>query len=162
MTATDVDDARHDGRLPSLSSPIRIVGEETATVGADRLAALPMREREYEIVCSTGDRYTETWRGFPLFEVLEAAPTSLPPATTHLLVDSDDGHRACVAIGPALEGVLAVGKNGESLADTAGYDTRFVAPVEGPRTVKGVSRLEAVALESGEDPQEYERLTPTE
>lgn len=148
--------------VPSLSSPIQVVGEDATTVDTEHLAALPMREREYEIVCSTGDRYTEPWYGVPVPAVLEAAPTSMPLETTHLLVDSDDGHRACVDVATALEGLLAVGKRGEALADAAGHDTRFVAAVEGPRTVKGVTRLEAAVLEPGEDPEAYEELVPAE
>ncbi|AEH37307.1 molybdopterin-dependent oxidoreductase [Halopiger xanaduensis] len=144
-----------DLRVPSLSSSIRLVGEETTTVDGDSLASLPLQERECEIVCATGDRYTETWYGVPVLELLERA--SVPPETTHLLVVSGDGYRACVAVETALEGLLALGKNGRPLADASDYETRFVAVgADGPRTVKDVGRIEAMTLEPGEDPEAYE------
>ncbi|RKD97709.1 molybdopterin-dependent oxidoreductase [Halopiger aswanensis] len=144
-----------DLHVPSLSSSIRLVGEEETTIDGAALAALPLEERECEIVCATGDRYTEPWYGVPVLEVLERA--SVPPETTHLLVESADGYRACVAVDTALEGLLALGKNGRPLADAGDYETRFVAVgADGPRTVKDVARIEALTLEPGADPEAYE------
>lgn len=149
-------------RVPSPSSPIRLDGDgaEPVTVDAAALAALPLCERECEIVCATGDRYVETWQGVPTLELLELA--SVPPETTHLLVEAADGYRACVAVEMAIEGLLALGKNGEPFRDApdAGYETRFVAAdADGPRTVKDVARIEPLVLEPGEDPEAYEALT---
>ncbi|GAB3666007.1 molybdopterin-dependent oxidoreductase [Halopiger thermotolerans] len=142
-------------RVPPLSSSIRIVGETETAIDGDALADCPLRERECEIVCATGDRYTETWYGVPVLELLERA--SVPPETTHLLVVSADGYRACVAVDTALEGLVALGKDGRPLADASDYETRFVAAgADGPRTVKDVARIEAVTLEPGEDPEAYE------
>ncbi|APW99812.1 molybdopterin-binding oxidoreductase [Halobiforma lacisalsi AJ5] len=151
---------------PSLSEPIRILGDEAATMAPETLADLPVREREIEIVCSTGDRYTDHWQGVAIMDVLEteaAAAASIPAETTHLLVESADGHRACVALGDALDGLLAFGRDGDALGAVADYDSRFVAPgLTGPRTVKDVVSVEATRLEPGEDPESYERLLEVE
>lgn len=158
MTDTDL--------RPSLPEPIRILGDGTAPIDADTLATLPIDEREIEIVCSTGDRYTERWQGVAIMDVLEteaAAAASIPAETTHLLVESADGHRACVALEDALDGLLAFGRDGTPLGAEADYDSRFVAPgLTGPRTVKDVVRIEATTLEPGEDPESYERLLEVE
>ncbi|MFU8869396.1 molybdopterin-dependent oxidoreductase [Natronococcus sp.] len=145
-----------DAAPRTLERPIRLVGTREMLLDGDDFAALEHRSREIEIVCATGDRFTERWRGVPIPALLESA--AAPPETTHLLVDSRDGLRACVAVEDALEGLLAVAKGGRQLSETADYATRFVAPgVDGVRTVKGVARVEAATLAPGEDPESYER-----
>jgi DMSO/TMAO reductase YedYZ molybdopterin-dependent catalytic subunit len=145
-----------DAATRALERPIRLVGTRTTTLDGTDLAALEHRSREIEIVCATGDRFTERWRGVPVPILLESA--AAPPETTHLLVDSRDGLRACIAVEDALEGLLAVAKGGRPLSAAGDHATRFVAPgVDGVRTVKGVGRIEAATLAPGEDPESYER-----
>ncbi|ELY55168.1 molybdopterin-dependent oxidoreductase [Natronococcus jeotgali] len=141
---------------PALERPIRLVGSRQRRLEGADLAALERTSREIEIVCATGDRFVERWRGVPIPSLLEVAEA--PPETTHLLVDARDGLRACVPVETALEGLLAVAKGGRPLAEDGEYATRFVAPgVDGVRTVKGVARIETTALAPGVDPEDRER-----
>lgn len=145
----------------TLSSPIELVADGTTSIDAATLSSLPTHEQELEIVCASGDRYTDTWRGVSVLDLLELA--SVPLETTHLLVESTDGYRVCVAIEPTLEGLLAFERNGKPLAAVADYETRFVSTgVDGPKTVKDVDRIETKALAPGEDPESYEELWPDE
>ncbi|WP_265107934.1 molybdopterin-dependent oxidoreductase [Halosolutus halophilus] len=146
-------DHDHDRIVQSLSSPIRIVAEEHVTVLPDG----PIRSREIEIVCDSGDRYTDRWQGVPVLDLLERA--SVPAETTHLLVESTDGYRVCVDVEAALAGLVAIARNGIPLAAAAEYESRFVSDAtRGPRTVKDVRRIETRSLSPGEDPDAYERL----
>ncbi|WP_440991620.1 molybdopterin-dependent oxidoreductase [Haloarchaeobius baliensis] len=91
-----------------------------------------------------------TWRGVPVRDLADAV--GLPDETTHLVVESRDGLRGCVPIGTALDGLLALERDGEPLAGP-----RFLAPeIEGPRAVKDVARLAPVALSPDEDRTAYE------
>jgi DMSO/TMAO reductase YedYZ molybdopterin-dependent catalytic subunit len=83
-----------------------------------------------------------------------------PPAeTTHLVFESDSGYAACVPVSDALGGLVAVERDGDALAESESYATRFVAPgVDGARFVKGVERVRAVALPAEADATEYENL----
>ncbi|EMA39500.1 molybdopterin-dependent oxidoreductase [Halobiforma nitratireducens] len=165
-TGTDTDTDTDTNPHPTLADSIQLIGENAATIDAATLADIPVEERTVEIVCSTGDRYTDRWQGVPIPDLLEtkaAAAASFPPSTTHLLIESRDGQRGCVAVESALEGLLAIGKDGQPLEEIAGYESRFVAPdVLGPRTVKDIARIEAATLEPGEDPEAYERLLQIE
>ncbi|AFZ71851.1 molybdopterin-dependent oxidoreductase [Natronobacterium gregoryi] len=151
---------------PSLVAPIQLVGEKSATLDGETLDELPVEERTIEVVCSTGDRYTDRWKGVPFFELLEteaATTASFPPETTHFLVESEDGQRGCIAIEDTFDALLAFGRNGQPLPEAAGYTSRFVAPdVLGPRTVKNVASIEGKKLDPGEDPESYERLLEME
>jgi DMSO/TMAO reductase YedYZ molybdopterin-dependent catalytic subunit len=148
-----------DGTCPSIGRPIRLIGSREASVTEAELFELPHRVRDVEIVCATGDRYTERWQGVPVTTLLDRmAP---PPKTTHLLVVSRDGYRACIGIDTALDGLVAVDRGGRPLSTIGSYDTRFVAAgTAGSRTVKGVERIEARALAPGDNPDAYERLPP--
>ncbi|AXR78630.1 molybdopterin-dependent oxidoreductase [Natrarchaeobaculum sulfurireducens] len=146
---------------PSLTQPIELVTDGSTTLGASTLASLPTRERTFEIVCASGDRYAAVWAGVPIVALLEHA--SVPPETTHLLVESDVGYRVCVPITRALEGLLAFARDGETLATLERFDTRFVGPeIGGPKAVKDVVRLETATLPPGADPDSYEELWPEE
>ncbi|MFC4541811.1 molybdopterin-dependent oxidoreductase [Halosolutus amylolyticus] len=147
----------HQQLVEALTSPIRIVGEERVTVSPPELADLPIRSREFEIVCDSGDRHTDRWQGVPVLDLLERA--SVPAETTHLLVESTDGYRVCIDVEAALEGLVAVARNGEPLTAVADYESRFVsAGTRGPRTAKDVWRIEPRSLSPGEDPDVYERF----
>lgn len=144
-----------DGPTLEYSTPITLQGEGTAELTADDLATLPTVESRFEIVCSSGDRYTETWQGAPVADVLEYV--SLPEGTTHLLAESVDGYRICVDVLTALDGILAFYRTGEPLSEDGGYETRFVAKgIGGPRTAKDVTRIEALELSPEDDPHAYE------
>lgn len=145
---------------PALERPIRLVGARERSLEATDLAALERTSREIEIVCATGDRFTARWSGVPIPALLEVAEA--PPETTHLLVDSRDGLRACVPVEDVLEGLLAVAKEGRPLAEVGDCATRFVAPgIDGVRTVKNVARIETTALAPGVDPEDRERRGPS-
>ncbi|ESP89696.1 sulfite oxidase-like oxidoreductase [Candidatus Halobonum tyrrellensis G22] len=65
-----------------------------------------------------------------------------------------------MGVASALEGLVAVERDGERLASVERYGSRFVSPdVGGERWVKGVSGIETVALTPGEDPTELEALS---
>lgn len=142
---------------PTLSSPIRVVGEVETRLTSEDLAALPSIERRVEIACASGDRYAAAWRGVPISALLERVGP--PEDATHVVVEAADGYRVCVEISTALEGVFALFRDGRPLAETEDYETRFVAEgVDGPRTVKAVATIRSVAIEPGEDPEEREDL----
>ena len=144
-----------DGPNLEYSTPITLRGEKTVEVTADDLDSLPRVESRFEIVCSSGDRYTETWQGVPVEGILEHV--TLPEGTTHLLAESTDGYRICVDVLTALEGILAFSRSGKPLATDGGYESRFVAKgIGGPRTAKDVTRIEAMELKPDEDPHDYE------
>lgn len=141
----------------SLERPISVTGTEPVELSPSTLEALPRRERRVEIACLSGDRACHSWCGVGVDDLLERAP--IPDETTHLLVESTDGYRICVDVETALGGVLAFVRDGEPLSSVADHETRFVAAgVRGPRTVKDVVRLEALALSPGDDPESYEDL----
>ena len=142
---------------PPSAAELDLVGQRRTRVDADDLASLPVRRRTVEMVCSTGRRDAATWGGAPLPDLLSLG--TLPPTTTHLVVGTGDGYAACVGVEAALSGLLAWTREGRLLAEATPYVTRFVAPgVDGVRFVKGVARIEAVALSAGEDPADYESL----
>lgn len=130
---------------------IEVDGECIDLIDADTELA----ERTIEIRCASGNRSTATWGGVPLRVVLERVP--IPLETTHLLVVSSDGYQCCIDVGTALNGLLAVGRNGVALEEASG--PRFVSSsVDGIRTVKDVSKIETVSLASNENPNEFEEL----
>jgi DMSO/TMAO reductase YedYZ molybdopterin-dependent catalytic subunit len=145
-----------DRARPSIGRPIRLVGSREVSITDAELCELPLRTREIEIVCATGDRYTERWRGVPVSALLDRmAP---PPETTHLLVVSRDEYRACIDVETALEGIVAVARGDRPLSTAGDYETRFVAAgATGARTVKELERIEAKILAPGDDTDAYER-----
>lgn len=141
----------------TLSRPIRIVGADAVRLAPADVASLPTAERRIEVVCDSGDRWEARWRGVPFPALVDRA--SVPDDTTHLLVESADGYRVCVDVPTALDGLLALARDGRALSDVEPYESRFLAPgLPGPRTVKDVVRVEAVRLEPGADPDAYEDL----
>lgn len=112
----------------------------------------PVAERRIHFRCHSGRRIGGTWRGIPALELVERLDP--PPDATHLLVESEDGYRACVPMRRALEGLLAVELDGRPLDGP-----RFVAPgLSGPRSVRDVTRVAARSLDSHESPSDYERF----
>jgi hypothetical protein len=122
------------------------------------LASLSTVERECAVVCASGERTTGTWAGVEVTRLLDV--TDPLPSTTHLRIGSDDGYRACVDLTDALSALVAVARDGRRLGAVEAYDTRFVgARIDGERSVKGVSAVEALSLSPDEDPTEYETLS---
>lgn len=114
-----------------------------------------LTERTIEIRCASGNRSTATWGGVPLRAVLERVP--IPLETTHILVESSDGYQCCIDINTALNGLLALRRNGSALEGASG--PRFVSSsIDGIRTVKDVSKIETVFLAPNETPDEFEEL----
>lgn len=111
-----------------------------------------LEERTIAIDCHSGDWQEFTWVGIPIEPLFNAV--DIPSSTTHVQVDGSDEQRACIPIGQALNGVLALSQNGTRLTMP-----RFVAPgIAGPRTIKSVRRIETRELSSGADRTEYEHL----
>lgn len=118
-------------------------------------ASFPSRERTVTIRCASGTRTTAGWEGIPVPALLDRA--EVPPDTTHLLIESNDGYRACIDICDALEGVIAETRDGQRLDD--GERPRLVVPeIDGARTVKDVATITPVSLAPGEDPTALEDL----
>ena len=127
-------------------------------MGGDALSAFPIETQTITVECASGTRHTATWAGIPVFELLSAA--DVPGETTHVVVESDDGYRMCVDIYAALDGVLALFRDGTPISEEHPYETRFIAPdIDGARTVKAVTRLEARHLSPGTDPESVEQLS---
>lgn len=108
----------------------------------------------YTIDCATGDRETGEWRGLPLETVLERADSG--PDATHLLVTGRDGYRVCLPLVAALDALVALERRGRSSADADALPRFVGAGLEGARSVRGVARLDTVALGPEEDPEVYE------
>jgi DMSO/TMAO reductase YedYZ molybdopterin-dependent catalytic subunit len=147
-----------DGEQRGSERTIEVVGERTVSIALPTVPGLPHVERECTIVCASGDRTTARWWGVEVLPLLDRADA--PVETTHLRVHSDDGYCACVALRNATTALLAVERDGQSLDEVDAYATRLVGPsISGERAVKGVTRIEAVVLDPGDDPTDRERLS---
>ncbi|MDR5673176.1 Periplasmic DMSO/TMAO reductase YedYZ, molybdopterin-dependent catalytic subunit [Halalkaliarchaeum sp. AArc-CO] len=146
----------------------------TVTVRGDRTILLSntptVREkygwesRRFTIHCHTGRIVTGRWAGVPLGPVIEAA--GFPDDTTHVLATGGDGHRACIEIGPTLDGLVGfvcaeIDRGHDDEFDDDWQDTpRLLAPdIDSARTVRDVVAITALSLTSGEDPETYEAIT---
>ncbi|MFD1647612.1 molybdopterin-dependent oxidoreductase [Haloarchaeobius litoreus] len=147
---TGQDSSAADGR-DRTTADVLVDGETPRSLDALlSTAGVGTVERTLGYDCLSRGLVDATWRGVPVRDLVEAV--GLPDETTHLLVESRDGHRGCVPIGTALDGLLALERDGEPLSGP-----RFLAPqIEGPRAVKDVARLEPVALAPHEDRTAYE------
>lgn len=130
---------------------VRIRGEDERSLAAvlDRPDVSTV-DRAVSYECLSEGRRNADWRGVPVADLVDAV--DVPPGTTHLVVESRDGYRSCVAVDEVLEGLLALERDGARLEHP-----RFLAPgIEGPRAVKDVVSLTPVALDPDEDRSEYE------
>lgn len=143
---------------PHRNAGFELVGEHASRFDADDLGELPFRRRSVEIVCSSGSRHVSAWGGVPIADLL--ASGEVPLKTTHLVIESSDGFTACVGVDAAAEGLLAWSRDGSPLGEDHPYANRFVSPaVDGAKTIKGVERLQAIALSPNEEPEDYESLS---
>jgi len=110
-----------------------------------------------ETRCGSGDPVAGHWRGIELPALLEGIDAD----ATHLLVESEDGFRACIPIAEAIEGILAVDR-----IDTDFFPKglpRLVAPsLSGTRFVRRVAAIEGKRLPPSADPEEHEDLLMAE
>lgn len=138
-------------------APIRLVGAEPTVLTAEELTSFSFETKRIEVVCASGDRYTAAWRGVPVDELLGSI--EVPSETTHVVVESADGHRGCIGITAALAGLLAFYRDGEPLAGCTAYNSRFVAPgVDGTRLTKAVREMRATHLPPDSKPDSHENV----
>jgi hypothetical protein len=127
---------------------VDVVGETDASVTLPGDFSIIDRQIAYQ--CSSGERIERRYRGVPVEAVM--GTVALPGETTHIRVRARDGHVACIAITDALDGILGL--------DEAGAP-RLVAPgIAGPRAIKRIHLMEAVALAADDDPEDFERVPP--
>lgn len=138
---------------------VKFVGRRTIEVPGKNTRDDSMSSvvRTMELRCRSGARFTKTWEGVLLSQLLDDA--AAPADTTHLVVEADDGHTACISVGDVLEGVLAFERiDSEQGTRTQGMP-RVVAPgLDGARAVKNVTRIEPVELSPEEDPSDAEQF----
>lgn len=128
---------------------------DAIAVSPGTLAAHETVEQTIAISCASGTRSPGVWRGTPVLALVGAG--AVPPETTHLVFATEDGYRACLDVRTALEGMLAVERDGVRL--DAVDRPRLVCPsIDGARTVKGVSRVVPVTLPPATRPEDYEAL----
>lgn len=146
-----------DGPTTIKLPPIQLRGIESLVLTAKAVASYPFQTSRIEVVCASGRRYTSSWRGIPIEALAETV--ELPPETTHIAVESDDGHRSCVDVATAIDGLLAFYKDDSLLTETSPYASRFVADgVDGKRMTKDVRAIEAVNLSPGTNPCVHETI----
>lgn len=107
--------------------------------------------------CASGDWLEAEWTGVPLDPVLEAA--SVPPETTHVLVEAADGYRMCVAVWDLAGAMIAYDAVDRPTSDFP----RFVSSsIDGPRAVKNLASVRPIELAANENPEDYEELSLSE
>lgn len=138
------------------SATVLVAGRRQVTLPASPEAFEPetLETATYTIDCATGDRETGEWRGVPLETVLERADAG--PDATHLLVTGRDGYRVCLPLVEALDALVALERRDRSSADADSLPRFIGAGLEGTRSVRGVARLDTVALGPDDDPELYE------
>jgi DMSO/TMAO reductase YedYZ molybdopterin-dependent catalytic subunit len=134
---------------------VRLCGLADGTVACDALDDRALERVEEEFLCASGERWGGVWRGVPVAALLDRPDVDVDPEATHVRVGAD-GYAVCVPIRTALDGVLAVEREGEPLPPAR--RPRFVAPVDAGRTVRGVRELRFLRLGPDEEPQDYEEL----
>jgi hypothetical protein len=99
--------------------------------------------------CASGDWIEREYLAFPVTALIEAA--DFPADTTHVVLESSGGYRACVPVTATADAVIAVGEGPGK--------PRFLSPdVVGPRAIKNLASIRPRSLGANEDIEEYERL----
>lgn len=155
--------SRPDDPVAERSTPseriVRIGSGDGVAFVVETLAEMDTVDREYTIACASGERTTAQWTGVPIPALLDA--TGAPPDSTHLRLESRDGYCVCLPMRDVLDGIVSYARDGKPLADTSAYAFRFLASgVDGDRLVKGVRRIEPIALDGEDDPDQLEAITP--
>lgn len=144
---------REEGDGPAIA----LVGEREDVLGPGDVTDHQWHERTATIECTSGEQYDADWGGVDLLDALERV--GVPESTTHVVVASADGYRVCLDLSTALGSLLVFARDDAALTESRPYASRLLLPRgNGPRSVKAVERVEAVALAPGEDPQAYEHL----
>lgn len=138
--------------------------DDSGTVGSDATSMVKINgvavslesqnavTRTVGFECTSGRWIEHEWTGIPADRILTAGEPSAD--STHVIVEASDGHTACIELPAALEGLLALARDGEPLDGP-----RFVSPaIEGPRAVSDVVRLDTIRLAPGEDPTDHESM----
>ncbi|MFW6448790.1 MAG: molybdopterin-binding oxidoreductase [Halobacteriota archaeon] len=137
-----------------VAGSVQLVPDGDALVERARDGALSLETEAIAFRCHSGRRIDGHWTGLPVRRLLAGAP----PSTTHLLVEGREGYRACVAVVEVMDGLVAVEATREGAPVPGDELPRLVADgLEAPRSVRGVTRVDAIALESGADPEALER-----
>jgi len=119
----------------------------------DLLTGLDRVRREHGTVtvscqfeCASDGTFGGRWRGVRLRDLLGSAP----PETTHVRAVSTDGYCAPVALADALDTVVAVDRLD---APNEGLPRLVGEGLDSTETVRGLDRLEPVALPPDADPE---------
>jgi len=154
----DPDERTGAGTGPEAGT-VTVGGASERAFDAETLAGMATVERQYTIVCASGNRTMSRWTGVSVPDLLEAV--DVPSGTTHLRLTGRDGYRVCVPIRDALDGLVAYARDGRLLAATEPYALRFLAAgTDGARLVRGLRRVEPLELAAGEDPDRLENVSP--
>lgn len=146
-------------RSISSARTVRVGSEAGVAFAVETLAEMDTVDREYTIACASGERTAARWTGVPIPALLDV--TGVPPDSTHLRLESYDGYRVCLPMRDVLDGIVSYARDGKPLADTSAYAFRFLASgVDGDRLIKGVRRIEPIALDGEDDPGQLEAVTP--
>lgn len=149
---------RGDAASPTTPTPrVRVGGAVASPYELDDLALVGLADERIacRYLCASGRQWGGRWRGVPVSAVVERAVVG--PDVTHVVTRGRTGHAACLPLAEALDGLLAVERDGTPLASLR--RPRLVVPgVDAARTVKGVRRLEFRRLDPDEDPEDHEHL----
>jgi DMSO/TMAO reductase YedYZ molybdopterin-dependent catalytic subunit len=105
------------------------------TLTYDELLAMPLIERDITLTCvsnEVGGSYVSSgrWLGVPLSEILRRVGVQ-PGVEQVYSYSSDSGYTASTPIGAVTDGrdaMIAIGLNGQPLADARGFPARMIVP----------------------------------
>lgn len=145
MTGKQILPVPHIGDMP-----LTIVGDRPKQFSCSALRKqYSTEERTITIACSSSGRSTGTWQGIGVKDLVTAA--TIPPETTHLLVEARDGYRAPVPIRDALRSFL-----GLSRIDGPDDTPRLLGErLSSEYAVQNVTRINSLSLTPDEDPEAY-------
>ncbi|MEA5386888.1 molybdopterin-dependent oxidoreductase [Haloarculaceae archaeon H-GB2-1] len=125
----------------------------SSLAAAGEVSSVQVRSRRIGFECASGDWIEDDWTGVPLADLVDAA--SMPETTTHVRVESADGYCACIPMVDLMGSLVAL----DAVERPASDFPRFVSSsVGGPRALKHVVAVEPLALDAGENREDYEEL----